>query len=102
MGRLLGYVRRSTTGQNAELQVDEPTAADCWRAWTDHASRSPVRRPQPDEVPDRLARSLRHPIDTVDGLDERGGRTYDGGGLTVAMIGRVLGVSRTTVDEALQ
>ena len=76
----------STTEQNVNLQVDELTAAGCWRVWTDHASGTLERRPELDEVLDRLApgdtlvvwrldrlgRSLRHLIDTVNGLDERG------------------------------
>ncbi len=75
----------STTEQNVDLQVDELTAAGCWRVWTDHASGTLERRPELDEVLDRLApgdtlvvwrldrlgRSLRHLIDTVNALDER-------------------------------
>ena len=86
MAHLLGYARVSTTEQNPDLQVDELTAAGCWKVWTDHASGSLDRRPQLDEVLeqlrpgdtlvvwrlDRLGRSLRHLIDTVTGLDERG------------------------------
>lgn len=85
MGELLGYARVSTAEQNADLQVDELTAAGCYRVWTDHASGTLERRPQLDEVLDRLrpgdtlvvwrldrlGRSLRHLIDTVNGLDER-------------------------------
>ena len=85
MAHLLGYARVSTSEQNADLQVDELTAAGCWKVWTDSASGSLERRPQLDVVLsalrpgdtwvvwrlDRLGRSLRHLIDTVTGLDER-------------------------------
>ncbi len=86
MAHLLGYARVSTTDQNPDLQVDELTAAGCWKVWTDHASGALDRRPQLDEVLeqlrpgdtlvvwrlDRLGRSLRHLIEVVTGLDERG------------------------------
>ncbi len=86
MAHLLGYARVSTTEQNPDLQVDELTAAGCWKVWTDHASGALDRRPQLDAVLeqlrpgdtlvvwrlDRLGRSLRHLIDVVTGLDERG------------------------------
>ncbi len=86
MTHLLGYARVATTEQNPDLQVDELTAAGCWRVWTDRASGALDRRPQLDEVLeqlrpgdmlvvwrlDRLGRSLRHLIEVVTGLDERG------------------------------
>ncbi len=86
VGHLLGYARVSTAEQSADLQVDELVAAGCWRVWTDSASGVLDRRPQLDEVLgqlrpgdtlvvwrlDRLGRSLRHLIDVVTGLDERG------------------------------
>ncbi len=86
MAHLLGYARVSTLEQNPGLQVDEVTAAGCWKVWTDHASGALDRRPQLDEVLeqlrpgdtlvvwrlDRLGRSLRHLIEVVTGLDERG------------------------------
>ncbi len=86
VAHLLGYARVSTTEQNPDLQVDELTAAGCWKVWTDHASGALDRRPKLDEVLeqlrpgdtlvvwrlDRLGRSLRHLIDVVTGLDERG------------------------------
>ncbi len=86
MAHLLGYARVSTTEQNPDLQIDELTAAGCWQVWTDHASGALDRRPQLDAVLeqlrpgdtlvvwrlDRLGRSLRHLIDVVTGLDERG------------------------------
>jgi len=86
MAHLLGYARVSTLEQNPDLQVDELTEAVCWKVWTDHASGALDRRPQLDAVLeqlrpgdtlvvwrlDRLGRSLRHLIEVVTGLDERG------------------------------
>ncbi len=85
-GAPAGYARVSTTEQSSDLQVDELTAAGCWKVWTDHASGGLDRRPQLDAVLeqlrpgdtlvvwrlDRLGRSLRHLIEVVTGLDERG------------------------------
>jgi len=79
-------LRPGVDGRNADLQTDELTAAGCWRVWTDHASGVLDRRPQLDEVLgqlrpgdtlvvwrlDRLGRSLRHLIDVVTALDDRG------------------------------
>ncbi len=86
MAHLLGYARVSTTEQNPDLQVDELTGAGCWKVWTDHAPVVLDRRPQLEAVLeqlrpgdtlvvwrlDRLGRSLRHLIEVVTGLDERG------------------------------
>jgi len=86
MAHLLGYARVSTLEQNPDLQVDELTAAGCWQVWTDHAPGALDRRPQLDSVLeqlrpgdtlvvwrlDRLGRSLRHLIEVVMGLGERG------------------------------
>jgi len=86
VGHLLGYARVSTAEQNPDLQVDELTEAGCWKVWTDHASGALDRRPQLEEVLgqlrpgdtlvvwrlDRLGRSLRHLIEVVTRLDERG------------------------------
>ena len=85
VGSLLGYARVSTAEQNAALQVDELTAAGCYRVYTDQASGVLDRRPELDALLgqlrpgdtlvvwrlDRLGRSLRHLIDTVTSLDER-------------------------------
>ncbi len=54
MAHLLGYARVSTTEQNPDLQVDELTAAGCWKVWTDHASGALDRRPQLDAVLEQL------------------------------------------------
>ncbi len=83
---LLGYARVSTAEQNADLQTDELTSVGCYEVFVDHASGVLDRRPEMDTVLerlrpgdtlvvwrlDRLGRSLRHLIDTVTALDERG------------------------------
>ncbi len=83
---LLGYARVSTAEQNADLQTDELTSAGCYEVFVDHASGVLDRRPELEKVLerlrpgdtlvvwrlDRLGRSLRHLIDTVTALDERG------------------------------
>ena len=85
MGDLLGYARVSTLEQNARLQTDALKAAGCYKIFTDTASgaiderRELVRlfdqvRPGDTVVVwrlDRLGRSLRHLIDTVNALADR-------------------------------
>jgi DNA invertase Pin-like site-specific DNA recombinase len=86
MAKLLGYARVSTLEQNAALQHDALSAAGCWRVFTDHVSGAKEDRPELGRVLeqlrdgdtlavwrlDRLGRSLRHLIDTVTELAERG------------------------------
>jgi DNA invertase Pin-like site-specific DNA recombinase len=86
MGHLLGYARVSTTDQQPQLQVDALTAAGCYRVFTETASGGRTDRPTLAHVLDqlrpgdtlvvwkldRLGRSLRHLVDTVTGLAERG------------------------------
>jgi DNA invertase Pin-like site-specific DNA recombinase len=86
MGQLLGYARVSTTDQQPHLQVDALEHAGCYRVFTETASGTRADRPileQPlDQLRpgdtlvvwklDRLGRSLRHLVDTVTGLAERG------------------------------
>ena len=85
MASQLGYARVSTADQHPHLQVDELTAAGCYRVYTDKASGSLDHRPQLDQVLtdlrpgdtlvvwrlDRLGRSLRHLIDVVTDLETR-------------------------------
>lgn len=85
MGDLLGYARVSTAEQTTQLQVDALEAAGCLRVFTDHASGAADERVQLaalfDQVRpgdtvvvwrlDRLGRSLRHLIDTVNSLADR-------------------------------
>jgi DNA invertase Pin-like site-specific DNA recombinase len=86
MGHLLGYARVSTTDQQPHLQVDALTAAGCYRVFTETASGAAADRPVLAQVLDqlrpgdalvvwkldRLGRSLRHLVDTVAGLADRG------------------------------
>jgi hypothetical protein len=86
MGHLLGYARVSTTDQQPHLQVDALDGAGCYRVFTETASGVRSDRPVLEQVLDqlqpgdtlvvwkldRLGRSLRHLVDTVNGLANRG------------------------------
>jgi DNA invertase Pin-like site-specific DNA recombinase len=87
MGHLHGYARVSTAEQDPALQDDALRKAGCVKVWTDVASGSRDDRPELTKLLDerllpgdtlvvwrldRLGRSLRHLIDTVTALDERG------------------------------
>jgi Resolvase, N terminal domain len=86
MAHLLGYARVSTGEQHPDLQVDALTAAGCYRVFIDRASGALAARPALDQVLDqlrpgdtlvvwkldRLGRSLRHLVDTIAALAERG------------------------------
>jgi DNA invertase Pin-like site-specific DNA recombinase len=86
MGHLLGDARVSTTDQHPQLQVDALTAAGCYRVFTETASGARTDRPTLEQLLDqlrpgdtlvvwkldRLGRSLRHLVDTVTGLADRG------------------------------
>jgi DNA invertase Pin-like site-specific DNA recombinase len=83
MGHLLGYARVSTTDQQPQLQVDALKAAGCYRVFTETASGARADRPVLEQLLDqlrpgdtrkldRLGRSLRHLVDTVTGLADRG------------------------------
>jgi DNA invertase Pin-like site-specific DNA recombinase len=83
---LIGYARVSTIDQTLALQQDALAEAGCEKIFTDTASGSLAERPGLAEAVtfaragdtlvvwrlDRLGRSLRHLIDTVATLDERG------------------------------
>jgi DNA invertase Pin-like site-specific DNA recombinase len=85
----LGYARVSTAEQHLHLQVDALTAAGCCRVFTDTASGAAgalAARPELDRLLDqlrpgdtlvvwkldRLGRSLRHLVDTITALADRG------------------------------
>lgn len=82
----IGYCRVSTQDQNLELQLDELKKAGCEKIFQDVASGSKDDRKGLQEAMsfaregdcivvwklDRLSRSLRHLIDTVNQLKERG------------------------------
>ena len=81
-----GYARVSTAGQDEALQLDALERAGCDRIFTDHASGATSNRPAFDELLgmirrgdalviwrlDRLGRSLRHLLEVVGELDQRG------------------------------
>jgi DNA invertase Pin-like site-specific DNA recombinase len=82
---LVGYARVSTLNQNPALQQDALTAAGCHRLFTEQASGAQWERPQLTAALDymragdtlvvwkldRLARSMRQLIDTVENLQAR-------------------------------
>jgi predicted site-specific integrase-resolvase len=86
MGHLLGYARVSTTDQQPHLQVDALEPAGCYRVFTETASGARPERPTLEQILDqlrpgdtlvvwkldRLGRSLRHLVDTVTSLADRG------------------------------
>jgi len=83
---LIGYARVSTQDQNLDLQLDALDRAGCEKVFTDTASGAKAARPGLDQALsfarpgdtlvvwklDRLGRSLRHLIDTIHALSERG------------------------------
>jgi DNA invertase Pin-like site-specific DNA recombinase len=86
MTHLLGYARISTGDQHPDLQVDALKAAGCYRVFVDTASGAQAARPALDQLLDqlrpgdtlvvwkldRLGRSLRHLVDTIAALADRG------------------------------
>ncbi len=126
MGELLGYARVSTVEQNARLQTDALKAAGCYRVFTDRASGTLDERPElaklfdqarPGDTVvvwrlDRLGRSLRHLIDTVNALSERqvGFRsltesidtTTSGGKLVFHIFGALAEFERELIRERTQ
>jgi DNA invertase Pin-like site-specific DNA recombinase len=86
MGYLLGYARVSTTDQQPQLQVDALQRAGCYRVFIETASGARTDRPTLEQILDqlrpgdtlivwkldRLGRSLRHLVDTVTSLADRG------------------------------
>src|SRR5829696_487436 len=83
---LIGYARVSTQDQNLDLQRDALERAGCEQIFTDQVSGTKARRPGLEQALshlregdtlvvwrlDRLGRSLRHLIDTVTNLQEKG------------------------------
>ncbi|MCA1699560.1 MAG: recombinase family protein [Actinobacteria bacterium] len=126
MGELLGYARVSSAEQNAELQADALAAAGCWRVFTDSASGALDRRPELDRLLeqlrpgdtlvvwrlDRLGRSLRHLLDVVTDLSERGvgfrsltesiDTTTSGGRLIFHVFGALAEFEREIIRERTQ
>lgn len=83
---LVGYARVSTTDQNPELQLDALRAAGCEKVFVEKASGAQRERPEliaalgyvrPGDAIvvwklDRLARSMKQLIETVEDLEARG------------------------------
>ena len=86
MGDAFGYARVSTGDQDARLQHDALEAAGCYKVFTDTASGALASRPELGKLLDqlrpgdtlvvwrldRLGRSIRHLIDQLTELQERG------------------------------
>jgi DNA invertase Pin-like site-specific DNA recombinase len=82
---LVGYARVSTADQNPELQLDALKAAGCERVFVEKASGAQRDRPEliaalayartGDAIVvwklDRLARSMKQLIETVEGLEAK-------------------------------
>jgi DNA invertase Pin-like site-specific DNA recombinase len=120
---LVGYARVSTTEQNIELQIDALKKADCGQIFQDKASGSISQRPglvsaldyvrKGDTLVvwrlDRLGRSLRHLIETIAQLDERGigfrslqesiDTTTSGGRLIFQIFGALAEFERNLIQE---
>ena len=86
MGHAFGYARVSTGDQDARLQHDALAAAGCYKVFTDTASGALASRPELGKLLDqlrpgdtlvvwrldRLGRSIRHLIDQLTELQDRG------------------------------
>jgi DNA invertase Pin-like site-specific DNA recombinase len=123
---LIGYARVSTSDQNPSLQEDALHAAGCERLFTDTAGGAREDRPAllraldhlraGDTLVvwklDRLGRSLRHLIDTVTDLHERGigfkslqeqiDTTTSGGKLICHVFGALAEFERDLIRERTQ
>ncbi len=123
---LIGYARVSTLDQTLALQRDALANAGCERVFTDTASGSRSARPGLHEALDfarsgdtlvvwrldRLGRSLRHLIDTVFLLQERGielkslqeqiDTTTSGGKLVFHVFGALAEFERDLIRERTQ
>src|SRR5512142_2032540 len=123
---LIGYARVSTMDQTLALQRDALTQAGCERIFTDTASGSRTDRPGLEEALafartgdtlvvwrlDRLGRSLRHLIDTVAVLQDRGiglkslqeqiDTTTSGGKLVFHVFGALAEFERDLIRERTQ
>jgi len=120
---LVGYARVSTQDQKPELQLDALTAAGCEKVFEEKASGAQRDRPQLTAAIeymrqgdtlvvwklDRLARSMKQLIETVEGLDGRGigfrslteaiDTTTPGGKLVFHIFGALAEFERSIIRE---
>jgi len=123
---LIGYARVSTDDQNLDLQRDALTNAGCEQIFTDRVSGTKAERKGLTEALshlrsgdtlcvwrlDRLGRSLRHLIDTVTSLQEKGvgfksltesiDTTTSGGRLVFNIFGSLAEFEREIIRERTQ
>ena len=126
MGDLIGYARVSTIEQNTDLQRDALAGAGCVRVFVDTASGAIQTRPELERCLDhlrpgdtlvvwrldRLGRSLRHLIDSIAVLDQRGigfrsltenvDTTSPGGRLVFHLFGALAEFERDLIRERTQ
>jgi DNA invertase Pin-like site-specific DNA recombinase len=122
----IGYARVSTDDQNLNLQRDALEKANCEQIYTDTVSGTKARRPGLEQALshlragdtlvvwrlDRLGRSLRHLIDTVTELQEKGigfkslqeniDTTTSGGKLVFHIFGALAEFEREIIKERTQ
>src|SRR3712207_1720957 len=123
---LIGYARVSTGEQTLDLQLDALAGAGCAKTYTETASGATAERPVLAEVLgylrsgdtlvvwrlDRLGRSLKHLIETVAALAERGigfksvteqiDTTTSGGKLVFHVFGALAEFERDLIRERTQ
>ena len=123
---LIGYARVSTQDQTPDLQIDALNKAGCEQIFTDTVSGTKARRPGLEDAfshlrsgdtlvvwrLDRLGRSLRHLIDTVADLQEKGigfkslqeniDTTTSGGKLVFHIFGALAEFEREIIRERTQ
>ena len=119
----IGYARVSTDDQNLSLQLDALKEAGCGKIYRDKASGAKAQRPGLQEALeylregdtlvvwrlDRLGRSLKHLIETVQVLEERGvgfqslqeaiDTTTSGGKLVFHIFGALAEFERNLIRE---
>ena len=123
---LIGYARVSTDDQNLNLQRDALKKVGCEQIYTDQVSGTKAKRPGLEQALshlragdtlvvwrlDRLGRSLRHLIDTVTELQEKGigfksltesiDTTTSGGKLVFHIFGALAEFEREIIRERTQ
>ena len=126
VGELLGYARVSTNDQDAALQTRALSEAGCFRIFTDVMSGAAEHRPELDKLKDqlrpgdtlvvwrldRLGRSLRHLIDSMNELEKQGvgfrsltesiDTTSAGGRLIFHVFGALAEFERELIQERTQ